>query len=151
MHLRRGSRRLWRGRSRRRRAPVRLSWSRTPHGASGSARTAVSRRPEARAGVRLVLPLGLAFLPAFACTTVIPIVLALGQRVLGTEGGSRGGGAVPPPARVSGLSTVHAPCATSSTGAPGDHGRFSRSHVDWVSGGEGPPPEEVAECVSDCR
>ena len=37
----------------------------------------------ARAGVRLVLPLGLAFLPAFACTAVIPVVLALGQSVLG--------------------------------------------------------------------
>ena len=38
----------------------------------------------ARAGVRLVLPLGLAFLPAFACTAVIPVVLALGQSVLGS-------------------------------------------------------------------
>jgi len=37
----------------------------------------------ARAGVRLVLPLGLALLPAFACTAVIPVVLALGQSVLG--------------------------------------------------------------------
>lgn len=37
----------------------------------------------ARAGVRLVLPLGLAFLPAFACTAVVPVVLALGQSVLG--------------------------------------------------------------------
>ena len=36
----------------------------------------------ARAGVRLVLPLGAAFLPSFACTSVIPVVLALGQRVL---------------------------------------------------------------------
>ena len=38
----------------------------------------------ARAGVRLVLPLGLAFLPAFACPAVIPVVLALGQSVLGS-------------------------------------------------------------------
>ncbi len=37
----------------------------------------------ARAGVRLVLPLGLAFLPAFACTAVIPVVLALAHTVLG--------------------------------------------------------------------
>ena len=55
--------------------------------ASWRVREREDRRLEAagaRAGVRLVLPLGLAFLPAFACTTVIPIVLALGQRVLGT-------------------------------------------------------------------
>lgn len=31
----------------------------------------------ARLGVRLVLPLGLAFLPAFVLTTVVPLVLAL--------------------------------------------------------------------------
>lgn len=37
----------------------------------------------ARAGVRLVLPLGLAFLPAFACTAVVPVVLALVHTVLG--------------------------------------------------------------------
>lgn len=36
-----------------------------------------------RAGVRLVLPLGLAFLPAFACTAVVPVVLALAHTVLG--------------------------------------------------------------------
>lgn len=36
-----------------------------------------------RAGVRLVLPLGLAFLPAFACTAVVPVVLALASTVLG--------------------------------------------------------------------
>lgn len=44
------------------------------------------RRTEAataRAGVLLVLPLGLAFLPSFACTTVIPVVLALARTVLG--------------------------------------------------------------------
>lgn len=33
-------------------------------------------------GVRIVLPLGLAFLPAFVLTTVVPIVLALAQQVL---------------------------------------------------------------------
>lgn len=33
----------------------------------------------ARLGVRLVLPLGLAYLPAFVLTTVLPVVLALTQ------------------------------------------------------------------------
>lgn len=33
-------------------------------------------------GVRIVLPLGLAFLPAFVLTTVVPIVLALARQVL---------------------------------------------------------------------
>ena len=33
-------------------------------------------------GVRIVLPLGLAFLPAFVLTTVVPIVLALAHQVL---------------------------------------------------------------------
>ena len=33
-------------------------------------------------GVRIVLPLGLAFLPAFVLTTVVPIVLALANQVL---------------------------------------------------------------------
>jgi len=33
-------------------------------------------------GVRIVLPLGLAFLPAFVLTTVVPIVLALAQQLL---------------------------------------------------------------------
>jgi hypothetical protein len=33
-------------------------------------------------GVRIVLPLGLAFLPAFILTTVVPIVLALAQQML---------------------------------------------------------------------
>ncbi|HET8600404.1 MAG TPA: type II secretion system F family protein [Segeticoccus sp.] len=37
----------------------------------------------ARLGVRIVLPLGLAFLPAFVLTTVVPVVLALAQEVLG--------------------------------------------------------------------
>lgn len=36
----------------------------------------------ARAGVRLVLPLGLVLLPAFCLTTVVPLVLALGGRLL---------------------------------------------------------------------
>ncbi len=36
----------------------------------------------ARVGVRLVLPLGLAFLPAFVLTTVVPVVLALTRQVL---------------------------------------------------------------------
>lgn len=36
----------------------------------------------ARAGVLLVLPLGFGFLPAFACTAVIPLVLALARGVL---------------------------------------------------------------------
>jgi Flp pilus assembly protein TadB len=34
-------------------------------------------RRAARAGVLLVLPLGLAFLPAFACAAIVPVVLAL--------------------------------------------------------------------------
>jgi len=33
-------------------------------------------------GIRIVLPLGLAFLPAFVMTTVVPIVLALAHQVL---------------------------------------------------------------------
>jgi hypothetical protein len=37
-----------------------------------------------RTGVLLVLPLGLAFLPAFACTSVVPVVLALTHSVLGS-------------------------------------------------------------------
>jgi pilus assembly protein TadC len=41
-------------------------------------------RRAARAGVLLVLPLGLGFLPAFACTAVIPVVLALAGSVLGS-------------------------------------------------------------------
>ncbi|XVX20877.1 type II secretion system F family protein [Actinomycetota bacterium] len=44
-----------------------------------------SRRVEAavgRAGVLLVLPLGLAFLPAFGLTTVVPVVLALARGAL---------------------------------------------------------------------
>jgi pilus assembly protein TadC len=38
-------------------------------------------RRAARAGVMLVLPLGLGFLPAFACTAVVPIVIVLAGRV----------------------------------------------------------------------
>lgn len=37
----------------------------------------------ARLGVRVVLPLGLVFLPAFVLTTVVPIVMALAAQVLG--------------------------------------------------------------------
>ena len=36
-------------------------------------------------GVRIVLPLGLLFLPAFLLTTVVPIVLALARQVLVSE------------------------------------------------------------------
>ncbi|MDN5791325.1 MAG: type II secretion system F family protein [Micrococcales bacterium] len=36
----------------------------------------------AKAGVRLVLPLGLVLLPAFCLTTVVPLVVALGQELL---------------------------------------------------------------------
>ncbi|MDQ2755368.1 MAG: type II secretion protein F [Actinomycetota bacterium] len=37
----------------------------------------------ARVGVRLVAPLGLAFLPAFCLTTVVPLVVAIATQVLG--------------------------------------------------------------------
>lgn len=37
----------------------------------------------ARLSVRLVLPLGLAFLPAFVLTTVVPVILALAGSLLG--------------------------------------------------------------------
>jgi hypothetical protein len=40
-------------------------------------------RRAARAGVLLVLPLGLCFLPAFVCTAVVPVVLALAGGVIG--------------------------------------------------------------------
>jgi pilus assembly protein TadC len=39
----------------------------------------------AKLGVRIVLPLGLVFLPAFVLTTVVPIVLALAHQVLVTQ------------------------------------------------------------------
>jgi len=41
-----------------------------------------AERRAARAGVLLVLPLGLGFLPAFACTAVVPVVVALAGGVL---------------------------------------------------------------------
>ncbi|WP_406829406.1 type II secretion system F family protein [Pedococcus sp. KACC 23699] len=43
-------------------------------------------RRAARAGVLLVLPLGLGFLPAFACTAVLPVVIALAVGVLDSSG-----------------------------------------------------------------
>lgn len=54
-------------------------------GAAGEVRRAEQQRLEvatARLGVRIVLPLGLVFLPAFILTTVVPIVLALAKQVL---------------------------------------------------------------------
>ncbi|WP_286176047.1 type II secretion system F family protein [Arthrobacter sp. NEB 688] len=51
--------------------------------AAGRMRAAESRRVEAagaRAGVLLVLPLGLCFLPGFVATTVVPVVLSLLSR-----------------------------------------------------------------------
>jgi pilus assembly protein TadC len=36
----------------------------------------------ARVGVRLVLPLGLTFLPAFVLSTIVPVVVALSRQVL---------------------------------------------------------------------
>lgn len=48
-------------------------------------REAVGRVEEgaARLGVLLVLPLGLAYLPAFVCITVVPVVLALTRDLIG--------------------------------------------------------------------
>lgn len=43
-----------------------------------------SERRAAQAGVMLVLPLGLGFLPAFICTAVVPVVLVLAGAVLTT-------------------------------------------------------------------
>jgi Flp pilus assembly protein TadB len=43
-------------------------------------------RSAARAGVLLVLPLGLGFLPAFFCTAVVPVVVTLATGIL--AGGS---------------------------------------------------------------
>ena len=54
-------------------------------GAADEVRRSEQQRLEvatATLGVRLVLPLGLIFLPAFILTTVVPIVLALAQQVL---------------------------------------------------------------------
>lgn len=42
-------------------------------------------RAAARAGVLLVLPLGLGFLPAFACTAVVPVVVNLAAGVFGNS------------------------------------------------------------------
>lgn len=42
----------------------------------------------ARLGVRLVVPLGLAFLPAFVLTTVVPVVLALAGALLSGGAGT---------------------------------------------------------------
>ena len=56
------------------------------HMAAGDLRRAEAARLElaaSRLGARVVLPLGLAFLPAFALTTVAPVVLALTHQVLG--------------------------------------------------------------------
>ena len=47
-----------------------------------SARLASIDVAAARLGVRLVIPLGVAFLPAFVLTTVVPVVLALAREVL---------------------------------------------------------------------
>lgn len=47
-----------------------------------SARLADLDVAAARVAVRLVLPLGVAFLPAFVLTTVVPVVLALTRQVL---------------------------------------------------------------------
>ena len=57
-------------------------------GAAGEVRRAEQQRLEvatATLGVRIVLPLGLVFLPAFILTTVVPIVLALAQQVLSSQ------------------------------------------------------------------
>jgi pilus assembly protein TadC len=54
-------------------------------GAANEVRRSEQNRLEvatATLGVRIVLPLGLVFLPAFILTTVIPVVLALAQQVL---------------------------------------------------------------------
>lgn len=54
-------------------------------GAAGEVRRAEQQRLEvatARLGIRIVLPLGLVFLPAFILTTVVPLVLALAKAVL---------------------------------------------------------------------
>lgn len=53
--------------------------------AAAEVRRAEQQRLEvatATLGIRIVLPLGLAFLPAFVLTTVVPIVLALAKQVL---------------------------------------------------------------------
>jgi pilus assembly protein TadC len=47
-----------------------------------SSRLAAIDVAAARLGVRLVIPLGVTFLPAFVLTTVVPVVLALARQVL---------------------------------------------------------------------
>jgi pilus assembly protein TadC len=47
-----------------------------------SSRLAAIDVAAARLGVRLVVPLGVTFLPAFVLTTVVPVVLALARQVL---------------------------------------------------------------------
>lgn len=47
-----------------------------------AARLAAVDVAAARLGVRLVVPLGVAFLPAFVLTTIVPVVLALARQVL---------------------------------------------------------------------
>jgi hypothetical protein len=83
--------------------PVGLA-ARRSGSAHGGHRRCAARRPLARAagevrraerqrldvatatlGVRIVLPPGLVFLPAFVLTTVVPIVLALAHQVLVTR------------------------------------------------------------------
>jgi len=57
-------------------------------GAADEVRRGEQQRLEvatATLGIRIVLPLGLAFLPAFILTTVVPIVLALAQQVLASQ------------------------------------------------------------------
>jgi hypothetical protein len=57
-------------------------------GAANEVRRVEQQRLEvatATLGVRIVLPLGLAFLPAFILTTVVPVVLALAQQVLSSR------------------------------------------------------------------
>ena len=54
-------------------------------GAAARIREDARRRQEAaaaKAGVMLVVPLGLLFLPAFVCTAVVPVVAALAGRAL---------------------------------------------------------------------
>ncbi len=57
-------------------------------GAASQVRRCERQRLEvatATLGVRLVLPLGLVFLPAFILTTVVPMVLALARQVLASQ------------------------------------------------------------------
>jgi len=57
-------------------------------GAADEVRRTEQQRLEvatATLGIHIVLPLGLAFLPAFLLTTVVPIVLALAHQVLATQ------------------------------------------------------------------